>query len=85
MATRITQTPGMIILLAASGEKAQMVFARSADLSQDMNMLLKQILPLVGNGRGGGQAQMAQGGGVSADAAQIKLALDAAEQELTQN
>ena len=32
----------MIALLATSGEKAQLVFARSADLSQDMNALLKQ-------------------------------------------
>jgi alanyl-tRNA synthetase len=82
LAARITQKPGMIALLGASGEKAQVVFARSADLAQDMNALLKQILPLLENGRGGGQAQMAQGGGVPASADQVERALAAAEQIL---
>ena len=81
LATRITQKPGHIALLATSGEKTQMVFARSADLSQDMNALLKQTLTLLANGRGGGQPQMAQGGG-SADEAQTVAALDSAERSL---
>ena len=81
LATSIVQKPGMIALLAASGEKPQMVFARSADLAQDMNALLKQTLTLLANGRGGGQAQMAQGGG-SADEVQINEALNAAERSL---
>ncbi len=81
LASRITQEPGRVALLSVSGEKAQMVFARSADLSADMNVLLKRVLPLLNGGRGGGQGQMAQGGG-SGDAVQVELALDEAERAL---
>ena len=81
LATSIVQKPGMIALLATSGDKPQLVFARSAELPQDMNALLKQTLTLLANGRGGGTAQMAQGGG-SGDEAQISEALNAAERSL---
>ncbi len=81
LAARIAQQPRAVALLATSGDKAQVVLARSADLPQDMNALLKQILPLLGGGRGGGQPQMAQGGG-SADQDQISAALDTAERLL---
>ncbi len=81
LATSIVQRPGMIALLSTSGEKPQLVFARSADLPNDMNALLKQTLTLLANGRGGGTAQMAQGGG-SGDEAQISEALNAAERSL---
>ncbi len=81
LASRITQEPGRVALLSVSGAKAQMVFARSADLTADMNGLLKRVLPLLSGGRGGGQGQMAQGGG-SGDAVQIGLALDEAERAL---
>ncbi|MEO8119008.1 MAG: DHHA1 domain-containing protein [Rhodoferax sp.] len=81
LATSIVQRPGMIALLSTSGEKPQLVFARSADLPNDMNALLKQTLTLLANGRGGGTAQMAQGGG-SGDEAQISEALNAAERSI---
>ncbi len=81
LAARITQKPGRIALLGTTGEKTQLVFARSADLAQDMNVLLKQTLTLLVGGRGGGQAQMAQGGG-SGDQAQLAAALDSAEHSL---
>lgn len=81
LAGRIVQEPGRVALLAVSGAKAQMVFARSADLSADMNALLKRVLPLLNGGRGGGQPQMAQGGG-SGDEVQVALMLDEAERAL---
>ncbi len=81
LASRITQEPGRVALLAVSGAKAQMVFARSADLTADMNALLKRVLPLLNGGRGGGQGQMAQGGGTG-DAVQVTMALDEAERAL---
>lgn len=81
LATRITQSPGMVALLATTGERAQLVFARSGDVSHDMNALLNQTLALFPDGRGGGQPQIAQGGG-SADREQLREALDAAEHSL---
>lgn len=82
LALRITQQQtGMVALLATTGERAQVVFARSVDLSHDMNALLRQTLALIPNGRGGGQPQMAQGGG-GANPEEIAAALAAAEQQL---
>ncbi len=43
-------------------ELTRLVFARSADAQGDMNVLMKQACEVLG-GRGGGKADMAQGGG----------------------
>lgn len=85
LAARLALEAGVVALLAASDDsetgKAQLVFARSAELSHDMNALLKQTLARFPDGRGGGQPQMAQGGG-TASPAQINAALDAAGEML---
>ena len=81
LASKLTQTPGVIALLGTTGERANLVFARSADLSHDMNALLKQALARIPEGRGGGQAAMAQGGG-NANAEQLTAALDEAERTI---
>lgn len=51
-----------IVLLATTGEKLQLVFARGTAVHAEMNQLLKETLPLI-DGKGGGSAAMAQGGG----------------------
>jgi alanyl-tRNA synthetase len=66
LATRIASQPGHVALLAVQGEKAQLIFARSADLSYDMRPLLQGACRLVGGGGGGGPA-LAQGGGSHPD------------------
>lgn len=58
--------------MSATGDKAQLVFARSADLAANMNEILKATCQAVG-GRGGGAPQQAQGGGV--DLARVEEAL----------
>jgi len=77
LASKLVQTPGVIALLGAAGDKAQMVFARSEGLKPDMNALIKTALAVI-NGRGGGQANMAQGGGVPATTEQVSAALEVA-------
>lgn len=57
--------PNSIALLAASGEKTQLVFARGANVPIKMNELLKETLPVI-EGKGGGNPDVAQGGGQSA-------------------
>lgn len=81
LASRLTAQPGVVALLGSAGEKAQLVFARSSDLAYDMNALLKQAVATFG-GRGGGQAALAQGGGVPADAATLQSALNQTVQNL---
>lgn len=82
LAMQLVEAPGVIALLGTSGEKAHLVFARSADLPHDMNALIRQAFAQLGAGRGGGQPALAQGGGVPADSTQIQAALSAIEQSI---
>jgi alanyl-tRNA synthetase len=72
LATKICLRPGVIVLLADEGDQLRVVFARSADGTADMNALLKKTLDRFG-GRGGGRPNLAQGGGLVADAARAVL------------
>ncbi|MDR7316341.1 DHHA1 domain-containing protein [Brevibacillus nitrificans] len=58
----LAQAPDVVCLLAATGEKLQLVFARGAEVNVAVNQLIKDTLPLI-DGKGGGNAAMAQGGG----------------------
>ncbi|MEM7034018.1 MAG: alanyl-tRNA editing protein [Chloroflexota bacterium] len=62
LAKHITQNEATIALLGIEGQKGQLVFARSKDVSLDMRMLLKSVGPIIGGG-GGGSPELAQGGG----------------------
>ncbi len=76
LASRLTAGEGVVALLGTAGEKAQLIFARSADLTFNMGALLKAAVGQLG-GRGGGQPAFAQGGGVAASIDQIKTVIDA--------
>jgi alanyl-tRNA synthetase len=62
LANRVAEHPGTVTLLAATGDKANLVFARSQDLAFDMNALMKEAVSRI-NGKGGGRPNFAQGGG----------------------
>jgi alanyl-tRNA synthetase len=79
LAARIVAQPGRVALLGLRGEKAQLIFARAADLNYDMRPLLKEACRLVGGGGGGGP-ELAQGGGP--DAAHLDEAMQHAADEL---
>jgi len=81
LATQLAAWPGTVALLGTSGAKAHLVFARAENVERDMNAALKTALATF-NGRGGGNARLAQGGGVSADLSQVESALKQAENEL---
>jgi len=61
LANRLAEHPGTVALLAATRDKANLVFARSADLGFDMNALMKAAVSRIG-GKGGGRPNFAQGG-----------------------
>jgi alanyl-tRNA synthetase len=82
LAQALVAESGVIALLGAAGEKAQLIFARSADVPLDVVPLLKKALDQLG-GRGGGRPNMAQGGGASADLDQVQAAINAALTMLT--
>jgi alanyl-tRNA synthetase len=66
LAQQLTQTPDCVAFLGLSGDKPQLIFARSANLPFDMSKLLKKVGKSIGGG-GGGSPQLAQGGGARPD------------------
>lgn len=81
LTSALVEHPATIALIGTSGEKAQLFMARSADLTVNMNDLLKPALDTFG-GRGGGQPAFVQGGGVRATVLQVETALHTALQRL---
>lgn len=81
LTTRLTAGSRVVALLGVPGDKAQLMFARSADLTFDMGALLKEAVGKLG-GRGGGQPTFAQGGGVKADSGQLEAIIQAIAQSL---
>jgi alanyl-tRNA synthetase len=79
LASRLARSPHTVALLGLAGDKAQLILARSDDLSHDMVPILKRALRVLGTERGGGRPGFASGGGVPANLEQVKAALDEAE------
>jgi alanyl-tRNA synthetase len=76
LATKLAAVDSVIALLATrEGSGARLVFARSANLTQNMGKLLTETCQMTG-GRGGGKPEMAQGG--AADLTKLEEAMNAA-------
>lgn len=71
LANKLIGLPRTIALLGIAKENPQFLFARSQDLPQDMNQLVKQMINRFG-GKGGGTPASAQGaGGQSSQLAEL--------------
>jgi len=81
LAGRLVERPGVIALLGVAGQKATLFFARSSNLNHDMGTLLRETLAKLG-GRGGGQPEFAQGGGIALDQEALHAALDSVQRAL---
>jgi alanyl-tRNA synthetase len=63
IAHSLIANPQVIALLGSrEDDTARLVFARSADVADDMNSLMRNACALL-DGKGGGKPDMAQGGG----------------------
>jgi len=81
LAHRLVTYDGVVVLLATrTREMARLVFARSTDLTVDVNTLLHAVCVRLG-GRGGGKPDFAQGGGTRV--AELERALVEAATALT--
>lgn len=84
LAQLLVARPRTIALLASSGAEAsaaRLVCARSDDLRDDMNILLRSAVSHM-EGRGGGTASFAQGGGRAAPQALAQIVADLQRQVL---
>ncbi len=80
LAVRLAERPKCVALIGfVQDNSVQLTFSRSGDMPVDMRPLVKEACRIVGGG-GGGQPNMAQGGGSRPD--QLELALDGAVQSL---
>lgn len=52
----------IVILIAENNQQLQIVLAKGKDIEENMNDVLNKVLPFI-NGKGGGSAKLAQGGG----------------------
>ena len=80
LAHALIARPKMIVLLGSRDkETARLVFARSPDTPEDMNVLMREACVQL-DGRGGGKPDMAQGGGKNL--AQLDEVLEAVKRNL---
>jgi alanyl-tRNA synthetase len=74
LARRITARPALVALLGVAGHRAQLVFARSPDVSLDMTVSMRVAAQML-NAQGGGQPSLAQSTPVRADEARVEAAI----------
>ncbi len=70
VAARIVQRAGYVIVLVSHPSPCAIVVARSADVALDCGAVLKQIVSRH-SGKGGGRPDFAQGGGITAEPADV--------------
>jgi alanyl-tRNA synthetase len=82
LAHALIATPGTIALLGSRDkDTARLVFARSAEASGDMSLLMREACTML-DGRGGGKPDLAQGGGKNIS--RLRDALNHAQSLLTE-
>jgi alanyl-tRNA synthetase len=82
LASAIASKPGHIVVLVSSSRPALLVVARSDDVALSAQKMLATLIAMFG-GRGGGKAELAQGGGLDAAPDQIMRAARASLMPLT--
>lgn len=74
LALLITARPALVVLMGVAGHRAQLVFARSSDVSLDMTVSIRVAAQML-NAQGGGQPSLAQSTPVRADEARVEAAI----------
>lgn len=74
----LSNEPHVVALLGLSGERASLLFTRSANARGSMQALLAAALQTMEKGRGGGNDLLARGGSADAGELQVEQAVEAA-------
>jgi alanyl-tRNA synthetase len=84
LAKALCAPPNVIALLGGVSERAALCFARSANVTTDLRPIFKNTLDALGDSsaKGGGAAELVQGGFASNDLAQVQRALQIAQSSL---
>ena len=82
LASLVVVQPGLVALLGTAGNRAQLVFARSANVGQDMTVIIQAAVRML-NTSGGGQPALAESLPVRADEARVQAAIAKAAKLLT--
>jgi alanyl-tRNA synthetase len=77
LAIAVTRKPGYLVALVSPARPALIVVSRSSDVTVNANSVLSALLARFG-GRGGGKADVAQGGGLDGTSDEILAAARAA-------
>jgi alanyl-tRNA synthetase len=83
LALRVTAESGVVSLLGVAGPRAQILFARSENVSVELKPAFDRTLAALGGGKGGG-GRLLQGAAGPADVTRLEGALTAAEASLPQ-
>ena len=70
VATQVAHRPGHVAALTSDGAPVTLVVARAGDVDLDAAAVVRAVLDHWG-GRGGGRPDIAQGGGLDADPAEV--------------
>ncbi len=81
LGSQLIRHDSVVALLGLAGNRAQLVFCRSAGTPGDMKNLLNIALSELGSHSGGGSETFAQGVGPSADISLVQQAIKAAEKQ----
>ena len=82
VANQLVTRKKVVLLLASVGDRTSLVFARSEDLSGDMNELTKRAFAQLGSGSGGGSPSFAQGSLQEVEIDHVKEVLNSLGREL---
>lgn len=74
LATAVADRPGCVAVCLSSAPPLLAAVARSADVAVDASVVLKALIAEFG-GKGGGRPELAQGGGLAAEPAQVLAAV----------
>ncbi|MDB4891790.1 MAG: hypothetical protein JWL61_3645, partial [Gemmatimonadetes bacterium] len=83
LALRLTTEPDVIVLFGIGGQRTQLIFARSENLSVNLKPAFDGALAALGGGKGGG-GRVLMGSAAAADETALALALAVAESTIAQ-